>query len=158
MFCFCRIFITSWPKDLFLSKKGQFLIKFRSKFNWYSMRFFQKALVGFNNLWIHFILREFNFVSEIPILIIQMEIWAKYLGSRIFWFTIIFLPLSSRYGFFAIPSFILYHMELSRIELPKLTSITLMKILQRLDFLKFLSLSWMHLHIVLKSLVSCQGR
>ena len=24
LFCFCRMFVASWPKDLFLSKKGQF--------------------------------------------------------------------------------------------------------------------------------------
>ena len=66
------------------------------------MRFFQTALEGFNNLWIHFIFRQFNYVSmsKIPCPIIQMEISARYLGGRIFWFTIIFLPLSSRYGFF----------------------------------------------------------
>ena len=84
---------------------------------------FQRALVGFNNLWIHFILREFNCVtmSKIPSPIIQMEIWARYLGGCIFWFTIIFLPLSPKSEFFAIPSLILSHLELSRIELPKLT-------------------------------------
>ena len=73
-----------------------------------------------------------------------------FLDKRV-WFIIIFLLLSSRYGFFAIPSLILSHLELSRIELPKLTSSILMEILQRLDFLKSLSLSQMHLHIVLKS-------
>ena len=40
-----------------------------------------------------------------------------------------------------IPSLILFHLELSRIELPKLTSSILMEILQRLDFLKSLSLN-----------------
>ena len=101
LFYFCRMFVTSWPKDLFSSKKGHFLIKFRIKFNWYNMRFFQRAWAGFNSLWIHFIFREFNCVSEIPNRVIQMEIWARYLGSRTFWFTIILLPLSSRYGFLA---------------------------------------------------------
>ena len=73
--------------------------------------------MGFNNLWIQFIFREFNCVSisKIPSPIIQMEIWPRYLGGRIFWFTIIFLPLSSRYGFFAIPSLVLSYLELSGI-------------------------------------------
>ena len=37
-----------------------------------------------------------------------------FLGKRV-WFVIIFLPLSSRQVFFAIPSLILSHLELSRI-------------------------------------------
>ena len=74
-------------------------------------------------------------------------------------------------GFFAIPSLILSQLELSRIELPKLTPSILMETVIisvflveqfyfymhqpiRLDFLKSLSLSWMHHHIVLKSLVA----
>ena len=128
--------------------------------NWYSMRFFQRALVGFNDLWIHFIFRDFNCVSmsKIPSPIIQMEIWARYLGGSIFWFMIIFLTLSSGYGFFAISSLILSHLELSIIELQKWTSSILMEVLQRLDFLKNLSLSYMDLHIVLKSLGPDQGR
>ena len=127
----------------FYLKSARPWLWFRIKFNWYSMRFFQRALMGFNSLWIHFIYREFNCVSmfKIPSPIIQMEVWARYLGGRIFWFKIIVLPLSSKYGLFAIPSLILSHLELSRIELPKLTSSILMEILQRLDFLKSLSLS-----------------
>ena len=35
----------------------------KSIFNQYSMRSFQRALVGFNNFWINFIFREFNWVS-----------------------------------------------------------------------------------------------
>ena len=47
------------------------------------------------------------------------------LGKRI-WFTIIFLPLKESHsvpdmGFFIIPSLILFQLELSGIELPKLT-------------------------------------
>ena len=64
------MFVTSRPKDLFLFKKGQ------AKFNLYTMKFFQRALVGFNNLWIYFISREFNFVSVSkihPSPIVQME-------------------------------------------------------------------------------------
>ena len=80
-----------------------------------------------------------------------------FLDKRV-WFRIIFLPLISRYEFFTIPSLILSHLELSRIELRMLTSSILMKILLRLDFLKSLSLSKMHLHIALKSFASYQGR
>ena len=52
-----------------------------------------------------------------------------------------FLAPSPRYRFFAIPSLILSDLELLKIELPKLTLSILMEILQRLDFLKRLSLS-----------------
>ena len=60
--------------------------------------------------------------------------------------------------FFAIASLILSHLELSRIELSNLISSILMEFFQRLDFLKSLSLSQMHLDIVLKSLVSILSR
>ena len=48
------------------------------------MRSFQRALVGFNNLWIHWIFREVNWVScsKIPTAPLQMDSWAKYLGGR----------------------------------------------------------------------------
>ena len=79
------------------------------------------------------------------------------------WFTIIFYLSKESLTLFQIwifcyPSLIFSHLELSRIELPKLTPSILMEILQRLDFFKSLSLSKMHLHIALKSLVSYQGR
>ena len=90
-----------WLVDLricFYLKRASSWLSFKVKFNW----FFQRALVGFKNLWIHFIFREIHCVSvsEIPSPIIQMEISARYLGGCIFWFTFIFLLLSSRYGFF----------------------------------------------------------
>ena len=42
--------------------------------------------MGFNNLWIHFIFREFNCFSiyEICSPLYQMESWARCLGGRIF--------------------------------------------------------------------------
>ena len=62
--------------------------------------------------------------------------------------------LCSRYESFTILSLILSHLELLRIELPKLTQSILMEVVQRFDFLKSLFLSQMHLHIVLQSLLS----
>ena len=56
-------------------------------------------------------------------------------------FTIIFLPASTNDGFFPIALIVLSHLELSKKELPKLTSSILMEILQRLDFMKSLSLN-----------------
>ena len=56
------------------------------KFNQYSIRSFHKALVGFNNLWIHLIFKEFNWVSmsKIPSPPFQVESWIRWLGRLIF--------------------------------------------------------------------------
>ena len=56
------------------------------KFNRYSMKSFQTALVGFNNLWIHLIFKEFCWVSmfKIPSLPFQMKSCAICLGDRFF--------------------------------------------------------------------------
>ena len=61
-------------------------LELRIRFNRYSMRSFQKALVRFNKLWIHFIFREFNWVSmfKIPSPYLQMESWARCLGGCFF--------------------------------------------------------------------------
>ena len=50
------------------------------------MRFFQRALLEFNNLFIHFIFREFNCVSisKIPSPLVEMESWTRRLGGHIF--------------------------------------------------------------------------
>ena len=58
------------------------------KFSRYSMRPFQRALVRFNNLWIHASSREFNWVSmsKIPSPHFQMESWARCLGGHFFSF------------------------------------------------------------------------
>ena len=58
---------------------------FRIKLNWYSMRFFQGELLGFNNLWIYFSFREFNCVSmsKIPSPLVKMESWTRCLGGHI---------------------------------------------------------------------------
>ena len=55
-------------------------------FNQYSMRSFQRALVGFNNLWNHLIFKESNWVctSKIPSPPFQMGHWAKCLTCRIY--------------------------------------------------------------------------
>ena len=60
---------------------------------------FPERIVGFNNLWIHFISREFNCVSMsiIPCSLIQMESWARFLGD-------VFFPLPEEIEY----SFLLY--------------------------------------------------
>ena len=56
------------------------------KFNQYSIRSFQKALVGFNHLWVHLVFKEFNSVSmfKIPYPPFQMDSWTRRLGGLIF--------------------------------------------------------------------------
>ena len=74
-------------RDYFCLKRATLCLEFRIKFNWYSMRSFQKELMGFNNLWIQFIFRDFNWVpmSKIPTPTLQMESWAFHSrGSCIF--------------------------------------------------------------------------
>ena len=65
LFCFCKFWCLLYPRIYFCLKRAKTLLEFsiKSIFNRYSMRSFQKAIVGFNNLWIHFIFRKFNWVS-----------------------------------------------------------------------------------------------
>ena len=56
------------------------------KFNQCSVRSFQKALVGFNNLWICLVFKEFNWVSvsKISNPPFKMESWTSCPGGLIF--------------------------------------------------------------------------
>ena len=56
------------------------------KLNQYSIRFFWKALVGFNNLWIFLVSKEFNWESmyRIPSLTFKIESLTRCLGGLIF--------------------------------------------------------------------------
>ena len=70
------------------------------------------------------------------------QVWIRGFSLRLSFYLSKRVSLCSRYGFFTIPSLILSHLELSRIELPKLTPSLLMEIVQRLDFLKSVSLNY----------------
>ena len=61
-------------------------LELKIKFNQYSERSFQKALVGFNNLWIYLVFKEYNWVSmsKIPHPPFQLESWTRCLGGLIF--------------------------------------------------------------------------
>ena len=88
-----------------------------------------------------------------------------FLNKRV-WFTIVFftsLRASQRVSFLLVIDFLLpfaYFVPFEVIEnrVTKANPNILMEILKRLDFLKRLSLSKMHTQIVLKSLVSYQGK
>ena len=62
--CFCLKRVKPWL---------EFSIK--SIFSQYSMRSFQRALVGFNNFWINFIFREFNWVSMSKMSKERLSVW-----------------------------------------------------------------------------------
>ena len=86
LFCFCKFLCLLDLKICFCLKRARPWLESRIKFYGYSMRSFERALVVFNNLWIHFTFREFNLVSmsKKPILPFQMESWAKCQGGCIF--------------------------------------------------------------------------
>ena len=65
LFCFCKFLCQLYLRICFCLKRAKPWLEFsiKSIFNQYSMRSFQRALVGFNNFWINFIFREFNWVS-----------------------------------------------------------------------------------------------
>ena len=156
-FCFCKFLFLKDLRNCFCLKRARLWLEFRIKFNPYSIRSFQRALVGFNNLWIHFIFRKINLVSisKISAAPLQTEGWCRCMGGRVFfhsrgniyflisfliyfeivciwllhhrfdkrvWFTIIFLPFKESHT-----SRNLSQLELSRIELPKLTPSVLME-------------------------------
>ena len=62
---FCTFLCLLYLRICFCLKRAKPWLEFsiKSIFNQYSMRSFQRALVGFNNFWINFIFREFNWVS-----------------------------------------------------------------------------------------------
>ena len=65
-FCFCKFLCQLYLRISFCLKRAKPWLEFsiKSIFNQYRMRSFQRALVGFNNFWINFIFREFNWVSK----------------------------------------------------------------------------------------------
>ena len=64
LFCFCKFLCQLYLRICFCLKRAKPWLEFSIKpiFNQYSMRFFQRALMGFNNFRINFIFREFNWV------------------------------------------------------------------------------------------------
>ena len=115
---------------------------------------FPERIVGFNNLWIHFIFREFNcvFMSKIPSPLVHMESWARRPGGCIFflfhrksyilfwyilenykfgysldkrvWFAIIFLPLKESLTLSEIWSFFLLYLPLFSLSRIELPKLT----------------------------------
>ena len=139
LFCFCKFLCLLYLRICFCLKRAKPWLEFsiKSIFNQYSMRSFQRALVGFNNFWINFIFREFNWVSmskiskeclsvwEVWFFFIVPEkivysfsisfliyfrivyIWTLYQSLDKIWFIIMFLPLKESLTLFQIWSFLL---------------------------------------------------
>ena len=113
LFWFCKFLCLDDLRICFYLNKHKPWLELFFKFNQCRMRPFQRALVGFNNLYIHWSSREFNWVymSKIPSPHFQMESWAivfsifslinfgivynwpiyQSLDKRIWWFPITFL-------------------------------------------------------------------
>ena len=128
LFCFCKFLCQLYLRICFCLKGAKPWLEFSiiSIFNQYSIRSFQRALVGFNNFWINFIFREFNWVSMSKMskeCLSVWEVWFSsisyliYFGIVYIWtmyqsldkslFIIIFLPRKERLTLFQIWSFLL---------------------------------------------------
>ena len=75
LFYFCKFVSLLDLMIRFCLENARSWLEFRIKFNRYSMRSFQRALVQFINHWIHFSFRDFNWMSmsEIPSLPLKKE-------------------------------------------------------------------------------------
>ena len=89
LFCFSKFLCLLDLRICFCLRRARPWLELRIKSNRYSMRSFQRALVGFNNLWVYCIFKEFNLVSmsKIPSPPFHMESWARCLGGHSFFFS-----------------------------------------------------------------------
>ena len=94
LFWFCNFLCLDDLRICFYLNKHKPCLELFFKFNQCRMRPFQRALVGFNNLYIHWSSREFNWVymSKIPSPHFQMESWAIVLSmSSLINFRIVYI-------------------------------------------------------------------
>ena len=77
LFCFCKFLCQLYLRICFCLKRAKPWLEFSiiSIFNHYIMRSLQRALVGFNNFWINFIFREFNWVSMSKMSKGRLSVW-----------------------------------------------------------------------------------
>ena len=83
---FGKFLCTMGRRIWFCLKRAKLWLEFKSKFNRYSMRSFHRALVGCSSLWVHLILREFNWmsISRMSNPPLQMGSWLRCLWGQIF--------------------------------------------------------------------------
>ena len=75
LFCFCKLLCLGELRICVSLNRAKPWLELNIKFNWYSKRFFQTALVVFTNLWIHLISKEFNWVSMSKIYLTELSKW-----------------------------------------------------------------------------------
>ena len=77
LFCFCKFLCQLYLRICFCLKRAKSWLEFsiKSIFNQYSMRSFQRAFMEFNNFWINFIFREFNWVSMSKMSKERLSVW-----------------------------------------------------------------------------------
>ena len=101
-FFFCKFLCLVYPMIYVCLNRTNPWLELSIKFHQYSVGAFHKALVEFNNLWIHLVLKEFNWasMSKIPSSPFQMETWTRslrglfffcsYRGICVFFFSFLF--------------------------------------------------------------------
>ena len=153
MFRFCKFL---WLLDLricFHLKRVRPWSEFRINFNQCSMTSFQRTLVGFNNLWIHFIFMQFKCLplSKVPSDLVKLGVW------EVVFFAV---PTDTVYIFF-IFIFDVFWNSINLVSVPKLRweNLVLVYLLPLKDWKRVrLTYHWaglsFHFHVVLKSLAS----
>ena len=100
LFWFCNFFFLDDLRICFCLNKHKPWLELFFKFNQYSLRPFQKALVGLNNLWIHWSSTEFSWVSmsKIPS---PKESWAFVFFNFLFdqFWKSIYLTYVQKFGY-----------------------------------------------------------
>ena len=74
-FCFCKFLCLVDLRICVCLHRAKPWLELNIKFSWYSRRSFQRALVGFNNLWIHLISNKFNWFSMSKIYLTELFKW-----------------------------------------------------------------------------------
>ena len=99
---FRKFLCTMGRRIWFCLKRAKPWLEFKIKFNRYSMRSFHRALVGWSSLWIHLILREFNWVSisRMPNPSFQMGSFPQGVRLDVYEDGLSFLPIESHRSLF----------------------------------------------------------
>ena len=81
-FSFCKFLCLLYLRICFCLKRAKSWLEFsiKSIFNRYSIRSFQSSFMGFNNIWIHFIFRKFNWVSMSKMSKECLSVWEIWLS------------------------------------------------------------------------------
>ena len=150
LFCFfCKFLCLLYLRICFYLTRAKPWLEFsiKSIFNKYNLRSFQRELVGFNNFWISFIFREYNWVSvskmsneclsvwEVSFfLLFQRKLYILFSISFLIYFGIVYIWTmyqsldKTNWSHSVKLSLVLSQLKLSREELTKLTQLFWWKI------------------------------